>query len=45
MGAIIPLGIIVFDEGDDELVEIDEMLVMLVIIRGDEFDDYDYVLV
>lgn len=34
--------------GDDEvveLVEIDEMLVMLVIIRGDEFDDYDYVLV
>lgn len=45
MGAITPLGILVIDEGDDELVEIDEMLVMLVIIRGDEFDDYDYVLV
>lgn len=45
MGAIIPLGILVIEEDDDELVEIDEMLVMLVIIRGDEFDDYDYVLV
>jgi hypothetical protein len=45
MGAIIPLEMLGIDEGDDELVEIDEMLVMLVVIRGDEFDDYDYVLV
>ena len=33
------------DDDEVELVEIDEMLVMLVIICGDEFDDYDYVLV
>ena len=45
MGAIIPLEMLGIDEDDDELVEIDEMLVMLVVIRGDEFDDYDYVLV
>lgn len=40
--------LVVIGIGDDEvveLVEIDEILVMIVIICGDEFDDYDYVLV